>query len=435
MISPSGKLDKIKMSRYFTNAAHRFMRNPNVESTIFKRAWSKSSPFENTLTVLEDPNTGRKVYLIGTTNSSTTLAKRTETLINEVKPENVFVQTSSLWYERAKNLEVHNQQQFNSLNPMFNDIMLYRAKYYPNHIRGLYFKMRFYGWLYFMNYYLSFPSDFNPWRPGVEILWGIKAAEKVGAKVTYTGGFINRHVVNKMSRENNLSFLRAFLAILRGEPHSRWRTETLDFWNLMRTTGGAAFAENLDRSYLGWFVSWFERKQPEVKKILVDSEDERIFHLINNSSSKVTVAIVNHWHLPGIENMWKSATGTHAKTTPINPIGDMNVDEIMETNLANDLLRAEFSRRSKTEPAAWANYLTHYKKSVMEPERERHVFFDGAQDHHMDHGLFNGENQHAAGAHHHDHQAHHQDHAAIPESANTHQEPDAPRKGKKGKRN
>jgi len=334
------------------------MRNPNMVSSIYKRAWSKTSPFENTLTVLEDPKTGRKVYLIGTTNSSTTLAQRTEKLINEVKPQSVFVQTSSLWYERAKHLEVHNQEQFNGLNSMFNDIMLYRAKYYPNHLRGLYFKLRFYGWLNFMNIFLSFPADFNPWRPGVEILWGIKAAEKVGAKVTYAGGFINRHVVNKMSRENNLSFLRALVKFMRGEPFSRWRTEAFDFWELLRTNGGAAFSENLDRPYLGWFISWFERHQPEMKKILVDSEDERIFHLILNDSSKVTVAIINHWHLPGIENMWRSATGTQPTASPINPIGDMPIDSVMEANLTNDMFRAEFSRITKSEPSSTATKTT-----------------------------------------------------------------------------
>lgn len=25
------------------------------------------------------------------------------------------------------------------------------------------------------------------------------------------------------------------------------------------------------------------------------------------------VALVNHWNLPGIESLWKSATGTHEK--------------------------------------------------------------------------------------------------------------------------
>lgn len=38
--------------------------------------------------------TGKEVYLIGSMNQSTMLAQRTNKLIDEVKPEVVFVQTS-----------------------------------------------------------------------------------------------------------------------------------------------------------------------------------------------------------------------------------------------------------------------------------------------------------------------------------------------------
>ena len=57
-----------------------------------------------TLSVLEDPKTNRKVYLVGTTNSSSRLAYRTQKLIEEVKPESVFVQTSEKWWSAAKHV-------------------------------------------------------------------------------------------------------------------------------------------------------------------------------------------------------------------------------------------------------------------------------------------------------------------------------------------
>lgn len=43
------------------------------------------------MTVLEDPANKRKLYLIGTTNSSTKLAYRTKELIEKVNPDSVFV--------------------------------------------------------------------------------------------------------------------------------------------------------------------------------------------------------------------------------------------------------------------------------------------------------------------------------------------------------
>lgn len=60
---------------------HRFLRQPNIDSNTFNRVGNRFKPFENTLSVLEDPKTNRQLYLVGTTNSSTTLAHRTQKLI------------------------------------------------------------------------------------------------------------------------------------------------------------------------------------------------------------------------------------------------------------------------------------------------------------------------------------------------------------------
>lgn len=43
------------------------------------------------MTVLDDPVNNRKVYLIGTTHSSTKLAHRTKELIEKVNPDSVYV--------------------------------------------------------------------------------------------------------------------------------------------------------------------------------------------------------------------------------------------------------------------------------------------------------------------------------------------------------
>ncbi len=89
-----------------TKIIHRFLRQPNIDSSPTNRVANRYNPFKNTLTVLEDPLKNRKLYLIGTTNSSTTLAYRTQKLINEVKPSNVYVQASPIWWNYAKNTTV-----------------------------------------------------------------------------------------------------------------------------------------------------------------------------------------------------------------------------------------------------------------------------------------------------------------------------------------
>jgi hypothetical protein len=79
------------------SVAHRFMRNPNYWSSPLNRVANRSKPLENTLTKLEDPATGKTLYLIGTTNSSSLLAYRTKDLIEskkmylDLKPDSVFV--------------------------------------------------------------------------------------------------------------------------------------------------------------------------------------------------------------------------------------------------------------------------------------------------------------------------------------------------------
>ena len=59
------------------SVTHRFLRNPNYWSNVSSRVANRSKPLENTLTKLEDPASGRTLYLIGTTNSSSLLAYRT----------------------------------------------------------------------------------------------------------------------------------------------------------------------------------------------------------------------------------------------------------------------------------------------------------------------------------------------------------------------
>lgn len=60
---------------------HRFIRNANIDSNIHNRVANRYNPFENTQLTLNDPKFGRTLTLIGTTNSSTTLANRTRRLL------------------------------------------------------------------------------------------------------------------------------------------------------------------------------------------------------------------------------------------------------------------------------------------------------------------------------------------------------------------
>lgn len=50
---------------------------------------------------------------------------------------------------------------------------------------------------------------------------------------------------------------------------------------------------------------------PEQKKILIDNRDESIFRdLYQRCEGDRIVALVNQWHMQGIETHWRRATGT-----------------------------------------------------------------------------------------------------------------------------
>lgn len=89
-----------------TKVIHRFIRNANLDSNIYNRVANRFDPFKNTLVTLEDPANNRTLTLIGSTNSSTTLAQRTQNLLEKLNPDAVYVQASQEWWNYAKHTNV-----------------------------------------------------------------------------------------------------------------------------------------------------------------------------------------------------------------------------------------------------------------------------------------------------------------------------------------
>lgn len=89
-----------------TKVIHRFLRNPNIDSNVHNRVANRFDPFNNTVSTLTDPATQRTLTLIGSTNSSTTLAYRTRLLLQKLKPDGVYVQASPMWWKYAQHVDV-----------------------------------------------------------------------------------------------------------------------------------------------------------------------------------------------------------------------------------------------------------------------------------------------------------------------------------------
>lgn len=69
-----------------------------MHSNIQDRIGNREDVFKTTLVQLTERFNGKEVFLVGTMNQSTMLAQRTEKLIQELRPDEVMVQTSSEWW-------------------------------------------------------------------------------------------------------------------------------------------------------------------------------------------------------------------------------------------------------------------------------------------------------------------------------------------------
>ena len=107
---------------------------------------------------------------------------------------------------------------------------------------------------------------------------------------------------------------------------SSWTSQYNDFIDTLHVRGGEAFAESIDRSRINFFVSLLNKVAPKQKSILVDQRDIRIFNELYGLKHKNIVAVVNQWHMEGIETMWRHLTGTVVEKPALSPVHDMDID-------------------------------------------------------------------------------------------------------------
>lgn len=361
---------------------HRILKNPNYNSTIWNRISNRPSPFESTLTILEDPAQGRQLYLIGTTNSSTLLAKRTRELIKSEKPDSIFVQTNEKWWNTVKEFKnINSQKELNLYNPILRNTQEWHME---NNPRSLIFKMRFYPWLFLLTQMFGFPSSFHPFTPGLEMKWAIEEAQKLNSQIIYGGQEIHSGTLYALRTEKRFDIISLAWKYFFALRNKKWETEYQDTFRLLDVHGGEIFAEILDKYRIAWLIKLFEKYAPFQKYILIDQKDLNLFYQIyRNCPGKKVFAIVNQWHAAGIEYHWRHTTNTEVPAEPINPVGDFDIDEYQEVQLINDQIREYVSHLGRTEPATYDNYLSHYHKQTQEAERSRHVTFLSHDDPHM----------------------------------------------------
>ena len=149
--------------------------------------------------------------------------------------------------------------------------------------------------------------------PGLEVKYAVQEAEKAGSEIYFAGTELNKSTLEGLNN-HYLNFLSPLWRYFKQyQPTSAFTTSTFDmedFWHTLRVRGGEAFAESIDRSRANMMVHILNKWVPDEKYILIDIKDESMFLDIYRLRGKRLVAVVNQWHVQGIEDHWKSATGT-----------------------------------------------------------------------------------------------------------------------------
>jgi len=222
----------------------------------------------------------------------------------------------------------------------------------------------------------SFPDDFHPFTPGLEMKLAIEAAQKLNAHVDFAGMAVTEGSLESLISETRMSPLGMWYRwLITNKRITSWRSEILDSHRV------------------SWWVNWMKKVAPLQKDILVDRVDEKLFKkLYSDMPGKTIVAVVNQWHMPGIEAHWRHTTGTEIQAEPINPIGDMPIDAIQEGKLENELMGAMAAKKRNSELSGSYDYILHYHLVAQEYERERHSMFDSWKDPALEHSVRAGEN-------------------------------------------
>ena len=383
------------MTKFLKFPFNRIVRHPNLPSNQIVNDPRKRDLFSSNVKYLVDKKTDRKVILVGTFNCSNILAERTKSILELSNPDQILIEADRKWFDSVSNMAKGRKPTNHEIQQLHNGFN-FSVEEYDNNLRGLIFKAKFYSWLVLAQQIFPLQDEkSNAYLPGLEAFAAADWARKNHKDVLFAGKFFNHSVMEALKNEKRMHLIPVFLRSMFGKDTSIWNAEYKSQTDVCSVHGVEAFTETADEFRINWLIKFMSLIIPHQKKILVDEEDERLFNLIyEKMTGKVNVAIVNAWHLPGIENYWINATGEKPYFEPINPIGDLDINSIHHAKEFNDFLRRDKSKASNSEPAVTSDYLTQYNKQNTEAERERHVFFLGYDDPELEHGLYNDENKH-----------------------------------------
>lgn len=320
--------------------------------------------------------TNSELYIIGTTNSSTLLANRTRRLIDELKPDTVFIQTSPEWWNAARHLNyVKCQEEMDKANKG----SLLALGGLPKSLKTSpsISMLKFQFMNVWMKFVLGFPVEFNPFTPGLEMKFALEEAEKINSKVVFLGNEFDLNTEQRFHHEKRHTLLKAIYSFFTLNKTYAYEIGNLN--SILNEYGVKKYVEStLDSKNMAYLIAVLDKIYPEVKRILVDARDEEIFKQIVANKGKRMVAVVNQHHMEGIEHHWCNSFGqvpTFNKNYQgkINPIGDMDLRKMLYDKMYHVIMRDIKSSRSRSSPASFTNEINVYHREFNHQYEHRNM--------------------------------------------------------------
>mmetsp|Transcript_26442 Transcript_26442/g.30573 ORF Transcript_26442/g.30573 Transcript_26442/m.30573 type:complete len:170 (+) Transcript_26442:638-1147(+) len=149
---------------------------------------------------------------------------------------------------------------------------------------------------------------------------------------------------------------------------TRWSTETRSQKQKIQLTTPSTYTETaVDNYTINWHIKRLEILLPAFKRIFIDKRDMALYKVITkNTKGKRIVAIVNQWHMEGIEHMWAHEFGQMPRSVKIqdeiDPIGDMDLRKGLFNRLYNAFQREYKSAHSKSVPSSFSDIMNTYHR-------------------------------------------------------------------------
>ena len=328
----------------------------------------RANCFETTFVHLTERFNGKEVYLVGSANLSTLLAKRTQRLVRDVQPDAVMVQTNERWWDAVRLMGyVESQEEFNAYHKHLDKYTQMESISMWHSTRHPLFWLRFYTYSWLWNWHFKFPETYHFTKPGLEIKYALEEGEKAGAKLYFLGAEFGNKTWRRLLHETRMNWLHYWYKRLEYMNQTFWEMERTSQFTQTHSSEPAQYTEmNLDSYQVNWYIQASDLFFPRLKEIFVDKRDEDLFKDIDKCPEKRIVAVVNQWHMEGIEHMWAHRYGQLPRSVVfkegINPIGDMDLRAGLFEKLYNSLHREINSSKSKASPSTYADWIIGYHR-------------------------------------------------------------------------